>query len=135
MGHQAHALFLDLVRQVDPALSSRLHDEQEYRPFTVSMLSGANIRGDTAFVQAGQVYRLRVTLLDGGSLWQCLSAHFLEAGPMILYLGKAAFQLARVLSTPGADVTGWARAYRLADASSMYAASFYNDALCQPLCI
>jgi len=108
MGHQAHALFLDLVRQVDPALSSRLHDEQEYRPFTVSMLNGANIRSDTAFLQAGQTYRLRVTLLDGGPLWQSLSAHFLETGPLTLYLGKAGFQLARVISTPDTDATGWA---------------------------
>ena len=53
MGHQAHALFLDLVRQVDPALSPRLHDEPEYRPFTVSMLSGANIRNGKAFLQIG----------------------------------------------------------------------------------
>src|SRR5439155_10942237 len=78
MGHQAHALFLDLVRQVDPALSSRLHNEQEYRPFTVSMLSGVNIRNGKAFLQMGQPYRLRITLLDGDHLWQNLSAYFLE---------------------------------------------------------
>ncbi len=108
MGRQAHALFLDLVRQVDPALSSRLHGEPEYRPFTVSMLSGVNIRDGKAFLQAGQLYRLRVTLLDGGHLWQCLSAYFLEARPITLLLDKAEFLLARVLSTPTADVTGWA---------------------------
>lgn len=108
MGHQAHALFLDLVRQVDPALSVRLHDEPEYRPFTVSMLSGANTRDGTAFLQAGQLYRLRLTLLDGGHLWQCLSTHFLEACPITLLLDKAEFLLARVLSTPSADPTGWA---------------------------
>lgn len=108
MGHQAHALFLDLVRRVDPALAARLHDEPEYRPFTVSMLSGANIRDGKAFLQEGQLYRLRVTLLDGGPLWQCLSAYFLEAGPITLLIDKAEFSLARVLSTPSADVTGWA---------------------------
>jgi CRISPR-associated endoribonuclease Cas6 len=108
MGRQAHALFLDLVRQVDPALSSRLHGEPEYRPFTVSMLSGVNIRDGKAFLQAGQLYRLRVTLLDGGHLWQCLSAYFLEPRPITLMLDKAEFLLARVLSTPAADVTGWA---------------------------
>ncbi len=108
MGRQAHALFLDLVRQVDPALSSRLHGEPEYRPFTVSMLSGANIRDGKAFLQKGQLYRLRVTLLDGGHLWQCLSAYFLEARFITLQLDKAEFLLARVLSTPSADATGWA---------------------------
>jgi CRISPR-associated endoribonuclease Cas6 len=108
MGHQAHALFLDLVRQVEPALSSRLHDEPEYRPFTVSMLSGANIRDGRAFLQAGQLYRLRLTLLDGGHLWQCLSAYLLEAHLVTLHLDKAEFQIARLLSTPAADLTGWA---------------------------
>jgi CRISPR-associated endoribonuclease Cas6 len=108
MGRQAHALFLDLVRKVDPALSSRLHGEPEYRPFTVSMLSGANIRNGKAFLQAGQLYRLRVTLLDGGQLWQCLSAYFLEARPITLLLDKAEFSLTHVLSTSSADNTGWA---------------------------
>ena len=43
MGHLAHGLFLDLVKQVDSALSARLHDEPGYRPFTVSPLSGAQV--------------------------------------------------------------------------------------------
>lgn len=55
MGYQVHALFLDLVRQVDPVLSARLHDEPEYRPFTVSMLSGADVRDGMAFLQAGKL--------------------------------------------------------------------------------
>ncbi len=108
MGHQAHALFLDLVRQVDPTLSSRLHNEPEYRSFTVSMLSGVNIRNGKAFLQMGQPYRLRVTLLDGGHLWQNLSAYFLQANPITLRLDKAEFSLMRVLSTSSADMTGWA---------------------------
>ena len=108
MGHQAHALFLDLIRQVDPALSSRLHNEPEYRPFTVSMLSGVNIRNGKAFLQVGQPYRLRVTLLDGGHLWKYLSAYFLETSPIPLRLDKAEFALTRVLSTSSADITGWA---------------------------
>jgi CRISPR-associated endoribonuclease Cas6 len=108
MGHQAHALFLDLVKQVDPALSSRLHNEPEYRPFTVSMLGGVNIRNGKAFLQMGQSYRLRVTLLDGGHLWQSLSVYFLEANPITLRLDKAEFTLTRVLSTSSADIMGWA---------------------------
>src|SRR5689334_21398352 len=46
MGHQAHALFLNLIKQVDPALAERLHDEPNYRPFTVSPLSGVPVQGD-----------------------------------------------------------------------------------------
>src|SRR5258708_18484742 len=38
-GDQTHALFLHLVEQIDPDLSRRLHDDDNYRPFTVSRLS------------------------------------------------------------------------------------------------
>src|SRR5438128_5587508 len=68
-GHQAHALFLDLIKQVDPALASRLHDEPNYRPFTVSTLNGVKVQNDMLFLHPDQLYRLRVTLLDGGVLW------------------------------------------------------------------
>jgi CRISPR-associated endoribonuclease Cas6 len=107
-GDHTHALFLDLVRQIDPELSNRLHDEPDYRPFTVSVLRGANVRDGKQFLQAGQVYSLRLTLLDGGRLWQCLSTHFLETSSLILRLDTAQLQLARVLATPASDSTGWA---------------------------
>ena len=108
MGHQAHGLFLDLIRQIDPELSARLHGEPTYRPFTVSSLSGARTQETMLRLQAGQLYRLRVTLLDGGTLWQCLSTHFLAAQEIPLRLGEATFALRRLLSTPAADSTGWA---------------------------
>jgi len=108
MGHQAHALFLNMIRQVDPDLSARLHEEPGYRPFTVSPLSGGQIQGKNISLQAGQACRLRITLLDGGKLWQCLSTSFLEAGPITLRLDAAEFVLHRMLSTPSADTTGWA---------------------------
>lgn len=38
MGHLAHAAFLDLVRQVDPELSQKLHDQPRNVPFTCSRL-------------------------------------------------------------------------------------------------
>jgi CRISPR-associated endoribonuclease Cas6 len=107
-GDHTHALFLDLVRQVDAELSGRLHDEPEYRPFTVSVLHGARVNDGMQVLRAGQVYRLRLTLLDGGGLWQRLSAHFLEASALTLRLDKAQLQLTRVISTPAADATGWA---------------------------
>lgn len=107
-GDHTHALFLDLVRQVDPELSGRLHNEPEYRPFTVSVLHGANVHDSMQVLQAGQVYRLRLTLLDSGHLWQRLSAHFLETSALTLRLDRAQLQLTRVISTPSADSTGWA---------------------------
>jgi len=108
MGHQAHALFLNLIKQVDPVLSARLHEEPGYRPFTVSSLDGVRTQDNSISLQPGQACRLRVTLVDGGQLWQCLSMHFLEARSMTLRLGEAELQLNRMLSTPSADPTGWA---------------------------
>jgi CRISPR-associated endoribonuclease Cas6 len=108
MGHLAHALFLDLIRQVDPPLATRLHDEPNYRPFTISPLNGVKVQNDTLFIKPGQLCNLRVTLLDGGLLWQNLSRCFLEVQPTTLRLGNAEFKLNRMLSTPGTDSTGWA---------------------------
>jgi CRISPR-associated endoribonuclease Cas6 len=67
-GHQAHALFLDLIQHVDPALATRLHNQENYRPFTVSPLRGAIEKDTKLFLRTGHVYSLRVTMLDGGSL-------------------------------------------------------------------
>lgn len=107
-GDHSHALFLDMVRQVDAELSGWLHDEPDYRPFTVSVLHGARVNDGMQMLQAGQVYSLRLTLLDGGGLWQRLSAHFLETSALTLRLDKAQLQLMRVISTPAADASGWA---------------------------
>lgn len=107
-GHQAHALFLDLIGHIDPALATRLHDEPDYRPFTVSPLMGAREQGPSLLIQEGASYHLRVTLLDGGYLWQCLTRHLLEDRQLTLQIGPAQFLLERVLSTPSADETRWA---------------------------
>lgn len=107
-GHQAHALFLDLINQIDPTLATRLHDEPNYRPFTVSPLKGARERDKHLLVETGQTYHLRITLLDGGSLWHRLSQRFLESPNILLQLGEASFMLTRVISTPSTDTTGWA---------------------------
>ncbi len=108
-GHQAHALFLSLIGQIDAGLATRLHDEPDYRPFTVSPLGGAIKRGNSLALQEGQSYRLRVTLLDGGQLWQCLSSYFLGAGmQQRVRLGEAEFTPQKILSTAATDPTGWA---------------------------
>jgi CRISPR-associated endoribonuclease Cas6 len=108
-GHQAHALFLHLIQQIDPALATRLHDEPDYRPFTVSPLMGAQECNGEMVLQAGHLYHLRLTFLDGGSLWQCLNTHMLgTAATTTLQIGPAAFCLHRLLSTSSSDPTGWA---------------------------
>lgn len=108
MGHQTHALFLNLISQVDPCLATRLHEEPGYRPFTVSFLSGGRRCGDRFTLQAGDRCSLRVTLLDGGPLWACLRTRFTEGTLAPLALGAAQLELDRLISTPSADPTGWA---------------------------
>ncbi len=108
MGHQIHAMFHQLIARVDPALSDRLHDEQGHRPFTLSSLLGAVLQGNHAALAPGKTYQVRVTLLDGGHLWGCLSTLFLEGGPCEVRLGEAKLLLTRLVSTPASDSTGWA---------------------------
>ena len=108
MGQQTHALFLNLISQVDPYLATRLHEEPGYRPFTVSFLSGGRRRGDHLLLQSGERCFLRVTLLDGGPLWSCLRTRFTEGALAPLSLGAAQLELDRLISTPAADPTGWA---------------------------
>ena len=108
MGHQIHAMLLDLVRRDDPTLSAQLHEGQQSRPFTVGPLTGGRAQGDSIVLRSGQGCRLRFTLLDGGRIWQCLNTHFLEAGPITLRVGAAEFVLTRMLATPTADPSGWA---------------------------
>jgi CRISPR-associated endoribonuclease Cas6 len=104
MGQLTHALFLNLVKQFDPALSTRLHDEPAYRPYTISPLSGGTKVGERFRLHHGQLCYLRITLLDGGALWHALQRYFLEAGPIGLHLGDANLQLTRMLSTPHTDL-------------------------------
>jgi CRISPR-associated endoribonuclease Cas6 len=108
LGQQAHALFLTLIKQFDTSLSGQLHDTSGFCPFTVSPLDGEDNQEVSHRLKRGQSLFLRITLLDGGSLWQRLSTHFLEAGPLLVSLGGAQFQLLRLFSTPANDPTGWA---------------------------
>jgi CRISPR-associated endoribonuclease Cas6 len=108
MGHQIHAMFLQLVARANPALSVRLHDEPGYRPFTLSPLFGAVSCGNSVALSPGQTYHVRLTLLDGGDLWDYLSTLLLETGPLEIRLGEASFTVTRLLSTAAADTTGWA---------------------------
>jgi CRISPR-associated endoribonuclease Cas6 len=103
------SVYKHLLNQVDPLLAARLHDESNYRPFTISAIQGAKQRDKQLLLEAGKVYRWRITLLGGGPLWHCLSQRFLAApNKGLLELGKVTFILACVLSTSSTDATGWA---------------------------
>lgn len=108
MGHLAHAFFLNLVKQFDPLLSARLHNEPTYHPYTISPLLGQDgIKGESRILHRGQPCLLRITLFDGGHLWTALQSHFLKTRPISVQLGGADFHLTRILSTPESDTSGW----------------------------
>ncbi len=108
MGHQIHAMFLQLLARTDQALSVRLHDESGYRPFTLSPLLSGTIHENGVVLSPGQIYQVRVTLLDGGTLWDRLGTLLLETGPVQVRLGEASFKVTRLISTEASDPTGWA---------------------------
>ncbi len=108
MGHLAHAMFLQLLKEYDPGLSARLHNEPGYRPYTISPLRGGKVVGEHRVLRCGQLCYVRITLFDGGLLWHALQTHFLKAETIHVRLGEADFQLVRMLITPTADLMNWA---------------------------
>jgi len=64
-GRHTHALFLDIIRAVSPALAEKLHADTAIRPFTVSPLLGVELAGGVKIqVRAGQRFLIRFTFLD-----------------------------------------------------------------------
>lgn len=101
-GHLAHAAFLNILQQVDPAVATAIHDMKGRKPFTVSPLEGYG-RGQkgTLPIQVGQEGWLRVTLLDP-LLFQTFISYFLQGGRRpSLQLENLTFHISEILSTPG----------------------------------
>lgn len=113
-GQHAHAAFLDIVRQVDPALSQALHDTRgkgARQPFTVSPIMGlprqeqpSDVSGTSKVrLQEGWECWLRVTMLNEG-LFRTFVEYFLDGRgrsmPRIR-LGDSHFTVTEILTTPG----------------------------------
>lgn len=101
-GHRAHALFLALMQQADPALASALHDAGRSKPFTI-----ATLQAEARRLRPGSSYTLRITLLRG-ELFGPLARLFLPTERPPLRLGSARFALQDMLVTPGSHL--WAGA-------------------------
>jgi CRISPR-associated endoribonuclease Cas6 len=108
METKLHASFLNLVGQFNPALSARMHDEPGYRPYTISPISGGKTVGDRKNLRGGQPCHLRITLLDGGALWDALQVYFHEAEPIYMHLDNTDFRLVRMFIAPTTDSSSWA---------------------------
>lgn len=95
-GHGAQALFLDLVRQVDPALAEQLHADAPSKPYTVAVLPTLG-----RFRQGDRAVELRVTFTRA-DLFPVVTRALLGQMPgNPLRLGRATLALADVFGTPG----------------------------------
>ncbi|NJL54927.1 CRISPR-associated endoribonuclease Cas6 [bacterium] len=125
-GRHLHALFLDLVRSLDPDLATALHQQTTDKAFTLSPLQVAQRRSRPATAElqwqhshaipAGTPCWWRISLLDEG-LFGSLSHLWLGLNPNQPWqLGATELQVVRVLGTsqpdqPWANFTTYARLY------------------------
>jgi CRISPR-associated endoribonuclease Cas6 len=112
-GRHLHALFLDLVRSVDPDLAKTLHQQQSEKAFTLSPLQVGNRKKNLLqwqhdrSVPAGIPCWWRISLLDD-ALFGKLMHLWLNLSPsQAWHLGAADLQVVNVLGTPQAHQS-WA---------------------------
>ncbi len=92
-GHHVQALFLELVRQVDPELSNRLHAAALSKSFTVATLHTPERRRDPTL-------DIRVTLLETGLFAPFTRALLEQVSRPALRLSRTALLLTDVCGTP-----------------------------------
>ncbi len=104
LGHQAQALFLGLVDQVDPEVAARLHaDKQGARSYTVAPLRLPRVQQERLPFRAGDRLSLRVALLRGELFAPFMQAVFGLGVQPALQLGQMHFVLDGVCGTPDRD--------------------------------
>lgn len=109
-GHGAQALFLNLVRQVDPATAELLHADTPSKPYTIALLPQQRDR---------QMIELRVSLLRA-ELFQTFVQALLRQSPgaATLRLGQTSLRLGDVIGTPPPTGHPWAGYSSFAELSS-----------------
>lgn len=116
-GHQVQAAFLDMVRQGDPALADWLHAPNQRRPYTLGLLQGFNhlsaaqleemrVKNQMVQVSPGQVYWLRITMLDATVFGSFVRYLIAKPRALTVRIGDARFEISRLLSTPDPDHPG-----------------------------
>jgi CRISPR-associated endoribonuclease Cas6 len=113
-GNQVQAAFLDMVHQSDPDLAIWLHQPNQRRPYTLSLLQGFNHlttaeladatnRQQTIEVRPGQVYWLRITMLDT-TIFSSFAQHLIvHPRSLKIRLGQALFEISRLIAMPEQD--------------------------------
>lgn len=114
-GPQIQAAFLGLVRQIDPTLAEALHAPNQRRPYTLGMLEGfhsltparqaaALNQGEMLAVSPGQVYWLRLTMLDDAVFDTFMRVLLLKSLGLTFRIGETPFEVSRVVTrAEGAD--------------------------------
>ncbi|SRR6266568_5545226 len=110
-GSQAHAAFLDIMHQNDSTLAERLHQPNQRRPFTVGLLQGFNHLSSAQLEEAttknqqvqvlpGQIYWLRITMLDSHLFGTFVQHLITRPRTFIIRLGDARFEVSRLIGSP-----------------------------------
>ncbi len=105
-GPALQGMFLQLLREVDPAVCERLHDDSRYRPYTLSPLGlgepAADFQGfclpRQSDIRAGMSCYVRVTLLED-LLFPTFSEYFLAREEPTFRLGNTQFTVTNVPCT------------------------------------
>lgn len=115
-GNQIQAAFLDLVRQSDPALAEWLHTPNQRRAYTLSPLLGFNHLSSKELEEAmsnnqmvgvspGQVYWLRISMLDATIFGTFARSLIIRPRDLMVRIGNVRFEISRLLTTPDPDHT------------------------------
>ncbi len=114
-GNILHALFFHLIEQVDGKLAERLHEDNRYRPFTLSPLAlnedierfhGVWLPRDRMLKQ-GTSTAFRITFLDD-TLFPAFSQSMLNMRRPEVRLGGALFTISNILTSSRSD-NRWSR--------------------------
>ncbi|RAQ95521.1 CRISPR-associated endoribonuclease Cas6 [Thermogemmatispora tikiterensis] len=110
-GPQLQAAFLQLVRRVDPDLSAWLHQPNQRRPYTLSLLHGfrqlsakdlqlVTSQQQPVPVQPGERYWLRLTLLDERLIRAILRTSLQQARQLCLTIEQTPLLITHILAAP-----------------------------------
>ncbi len=103
-GPALQGMFLHLIREVDPAVSERLHHEDDYRPYTLSPLGigtpdarfdGFRLSGHQS-LRSGTPCYVRITMLVD-DLFPTFGRYFLERSEPTFRLGETEFVVTGVM--------------------------------------
>ena len=139
-GSQAHAAFLDIVHQNDPVLAEQLHQPNKRRPFTVGLLQGFNhlpaakleeaiTKNQKVQVFPGQVYWLRITMLDSKLFGTFIQHLITKPATLSIRLGEAQFEVSRLIGSPepGSAANPWTAYSSFAELSTYTEAQRYYE--------